>query len=256
MFPRNENWKEGTFAKTTLLRNRPWLLLRGRFGIDSPSIRRWFDIDSPIWPYFDAKSRRARRIRGWGPGGLCLINPSQPMPPSCLETRGILFREYRGRGHTHKGHRQKSTESHEFQGIFRVKSGCCQGVFRILSGLFFSLCPFRVCPLDPSKFREHHRPHEYDLIYSTNIYDGNTVHNATIPNRKEKRKTKKDLKSVSVMDIDIVMHSEKLKVGSGNPIINYEKRLLDFWSWKRQSEINSQPIKIGNGNSEINSKII
>ena len=67
-------------------------LVRGRFGIDLSSIRHWFDIDFLIWPYFDVESMsnrcwidakstpeegRARRIRGQGPGGLCLINPSQ-----------------------------------------------------------------------------------------------------------------------------------------------------------------------------------
>ena len=60
-------------------------LLRGRFGIDSALIRHWFDIDVLIWPYFDAKSSpeegRARRIRAWGPGGLCLTNPHKAKPP-------------------------------------------------------------------------------------------------------------------------------------------------------------------------------
>ena len=40
-----------------------------------------------------------------------------------------------------------------FQGVFRVFSGCFQGVsgmFRVFSGRF-SLCPLWVCPLDPSK---------------------------------------------------------------------------------------------------------
>ena len=36
----------------------------------------------------------------------------------------------------------KGTENHEFQDIFRV----FQGIFRV-----FSLRPFRLCPLDPSK---------------------------------------------------------------------------------------------------------
>ena len=57
----------------------------------------------------------------------------------------------RCKGHTHKGHREKSTECQEFQDF----SGCFQGVFREFQGIFrvfsgcFSLCPFRVCPLDP-----------------------------------------------------------------------------------------------------------
>ena len=46
----------------------PTPLLRGRFGIDSTSIRQ---IDAKSTP----EEGRARRIRGWGPGGLCLINP-------------------------------------------------------------------------------------------------------------------------------------------------------------------------------------
>ena len=51
--------------------SRPPLLM-GRFGIDSVSIPRRFDIDFLILPYFDAKltaeEGRARRIRGWGWG--------------------------------------------------------------------------------------------------------------------------------------------------------------------------------------------
>ena len=71
--------------------------MRGLLGTDPPdltlesgspsppqgSIWHRFDTDLPIWPYFDAKSTseegRARRIRGWGPGGLCLINSSFPL---------------------------------------------------------------------------------------------------------------------------------------------------------------------------------
>ena len=58
--------------------NSPAPLLRGRFGIEiwsnlrkSMSNRCWTDV-------------RARRIRGWGPGGLCLISP-------CPEIRFGLF---------------------------------------------------------------------------------------------------------------------------------------------------------------------
>ena len=56
-------------------------LLRGRFGIktgsnpaidvESMSNRSWIKAKST------PKEGRARRIRGWGPGGLCLLNPSQ-----------------------------------------------------------------------------------------------------------------------------------------------------------------------------------
>ena len=44
----------------------------------------------------------------------------------------------------------KNSESREFQGVFRVFSGCLQGVCRVSPGCF-SLRPFRVYPLDPSK---------------------------------------------------------------------------------------------------------
>ena len=56
-------------------------LIRGRFGIkiesnqeidvESMSSRCWTDAEPT------PEEGRARRIRGWGPGGLCLINPSQ-----------------------------------------------------------------------------------------------------------------------------------------------------------------------------------
>ena len=44
-------------------------------------IQHGLDIDFQIRPYLDAKlspeEGRARQIRGWGLGGLCLINVSQ-----------------------------------------------------------------------------------------------------------------------------------------------------------------------------------
>ena len=52
-----------------------------RFNIDSTLIRHRFPDLTLFRCRIDAKSTpeegRARRIRGWGPGGLCLINPSQ-----------------------------------------------------------------------------------------------------------------------------------------------------------------------------------
>ena len=73
-------------------------LLRGRFGIDSTSIRHRNRVKSGIDVgsmlnrcEIDAKSipeeRRARRIRGWGPAALCLINPSQGKMLERLEIR-------------------------------------------------------------------------------------------------------------------------------------------------------------------------
>ena len=54
-----------------------------RFNIDSTSIRHRFPDLTLFRCQIDAKSTpeegRARWIRGWGPGGLCLINPSQIM---------------------------------------------------------------------------------------------------------------------------------------------------------------------------------
>ena len=50
-------------------------------GVDLASIRHRFPDLTLFRCRIDAKSTpeegRARRIRGWGPGGLCLINPSQ-----------------------------------------------------------------------------------------------------------------------------------------------------------------------------------
>ena len=62
--------------------------------------------------------------------------------------------------HTHKGHREKDWKSwisgyvqgvfRLFSGHFQAVSGYFQGIFRVFSGCF-SLCPFRVCPLDRSQ---------------------------------------------------------------------------------------------------------
>ena len=47
----------------------------------------------------------------------------------------------------------KNTKNHDFQGVFRD----FQGISRAFSGCF-SLCPFRVCPLDPSQQGGHATP--------------------------------------------------------------------------------------------------
>ena len=63
-----------------------------------------------------------------------------------------LFEKVEGKGHTHKGHREKVLKVVHFRDF----SGCFRGIFRELQGISgcfqgcFSLCPFRVCPLDPS----------------------------------------------------------------------------------------------------------
>ena len=67
------------------------------------------------------------------------------------------------KGHTHKGHRDKVLKVvnfSDFQGVFRY----FQGVSRYFSVFCkcFSLCPFRVCPLDPSKL--HHCTHAFSTL--------------------------------------------------------------------------------------------
>ena len=62
-------------------------LLRGRFGIDSTSIRHRFPDLTLFRCQIDFEEGRARRIRGWGPGGLCLVNPSQPWTPELRRLR-------------------------------------------------------------------------------------------------------------------------------------------------------------------------
>ena len=67
--------------------------IRHRFGIEigsnqeidveSMSNRCWIDANST------PEEGRARRIRGWGPGGLCLINPSQNQLGDHLGYNGI-----------------------------------------------------------------------------------------------------------------------------------------------------------------------
>ena len=101
--------------------------------------QRWYSIHQPVeWPHTSAV------FLSW-------------RSPCSLAFRwkfeGRFCPQFEGwKVHTHKGHREKSTESHEFQGILRVFSGCFHGIFRVFSGCF-SLCPFWVCPLDPSKQR-------------------------------------------------------------------------------------------------------
>ena len=53
----------------------------------------------------------------------------------------------RCKGHTHKGHGEKGTESHDFQGISGVLS-VSSGSFRVFSGIFFTL-PFPRIPFRP-----------------------------------------------------------------------------------------------------------
>ena len=65
----NANANENAAMRCTKPSNPPRPpLLRGRFGIDSTSTRH---CQSTL------EEGRARRIQGWGLGGLCLINPSQ-----------------------------------------------------------------------------------------------------------------------------------------------------------------------------------
>ena len=82
----------------------PWIgLAHPSSGLDLASVQHRFDIDFLIWPYFDAKSTpeegRARRIRGRGPGLLCLISPSQGI----LDDKAVpvLRTPLSSKGHNH-----------------------------------------------------------------------------------------------------------------------------------------------------------
>ena len=48
-----------------------------RFDIDSTLIRHRFPDLTLFRCQIDPEEGKARQIQGWGPGGLCLINPSQ-----------------------------------------------------------------------------------------------------------------------------------------------------------------------------------
>ena len=67
--------------------------IRHRFDIDSASIRHRFPDLTLFRCRIDAKSTpeegRARRIRGWGPGGLCLKSPSQHQQRRCSPFVGL-----------------------------------------------------------------------------------------------------------------------------------------------------------------------
>ena len=56
-------------------------LIQHRFGIEIGSNQE-NDVESMLNRCQSTPEEgRARRIRGWGPGGLCLISPSQPQAP-------------------------------------------------------------------------------------------------------------------------------------------------------------------------------
>ena len=99
-------------------------------------------------------------------------------------------------GHTHKGHREKVLRVMKF----RVFSGYFQGVFRVFSGSFrvfsacFSLCLFRVCPLDSSKC-------EHDLLFS--------AHWAQLPDDQRYHRAPNRAITNDVMAIRHSHHSEK-----------------------------------------------
>ena len=87
-------------------------------------------------------------------------------PEAFLKRRGFLC---------HKKPHKKSQEIWEnvvrnaknrpWNATRQLFSGCFRGIFREFQGAFrvFSLCPFRVCPVDPSKHRKPNRSENSNL---------------------------------------------------------------------------------------------